>query len=162
MSKIIEVAEKEIGYKENPTNSNLTKYGRWFGFDGVPWCGIFVSWVYDKAGFSLGNIGFKKGFAGCQTAVAHFKKNNEITQTPNAGDIVFFDWNGNGRYNHTGIFVRWINSDSFESIEGNTSVDNQSNGGEVMRRHRKNKNVVFVNKEIKYDYAHAQFLEKCE
>ena len=147
-NRIIEIAEKEIGYKENPTNSNLTKYGKWFGFDGVAWCAIFVSWLYDKAGFPLGNIGFKKGFAGCQTAVAYFKKTNEITLKPKEGDIVFFDWNGDCRYDHTGVFVRWINADSFETIEGNTSLNNQSNGGEVMRRNRKNKNVVFVHPKV--------------
>lgn len=75
MNRIIEIAEKEIGETELPKDSNLTKYGEWFGFDGVAWCGMFVSWCYYLAGFPLGNIGFKKGFAGCQTAVAHFKKN---------------------------------------------------------------------------------------
>jgi len=144
MNKIIEIAEKEIGYKENPNNSNKTKYGKWFGFDGVAWCAIFVSWVYYKAGFPLGNIGFKKGFAGCQTAVAHFKKTKQTTTTPVSGDIVFFDWNGDGRFDHTGIFVKDINGLKFETIEGNTSLTNQSNGGEVMRRKRNYKNVLFV------------------
>ena len=57
MSKIVTIASKEIGYSETPTNSNKTKYGKWFGLDGVAWCGMFVSWVYDKAGVPLGNIG---------------------------------------------------------------------------------------------------------
>jgi CHAP domain len=144
MSKIIAIAEKEIGYTETPTNSNKTKYGKWFGFDGVAWCGMFVSWCYDKAGQSLGNVGFSKGFAGCQTAVAHYKKKNKTTTTPVPGDIVFFDWNNDGRYDHTGIFVKDIDGISFESIEGNTSLTNQSNGGHVMRRKRKYVNVIFV------------------
>ena len=144
MNKIIEIAEKEIGYKENPTYSNKTKYGKWFGFDGVAWCAMFVSWVYNNAGFPLGNIGFLKGFAGCQTAVAHFKKTNQITVTPTCGDIVFFDWNGDGRFDHTGLFVKDIDGHNFETIEGNTSLSNQSNGGEVMRRKRKYQNVLFV------------------
>ena len=76
MNKIVEVAEKEIGYTENPPNSNKTKYGTWFGLPSLPWCGIFVSWVYAKAGQPLGNIGFLKGFAGCMTAVNYFKKKN--------------------------------------------------------------------------------------
>lgn len=32
---IIDIASKEIGYSENPSNSNLTKYGKWFGLDGL-------------------------------------------------------------------------------------------------------------------------------
>jgi hypothetical protein len=145
MSKVVEIAKKEIGQGEVPLNSNKTKYGKWFGFDGVAWCGMFVSWCYDQAGTPLGNIGFKKGFAGCQTAVAHYRKTNRITTNPVAGNIVFFDWNKDGRHDHTGIFVRWIElNKTFESIEGNTAVGNDSNGGNVMLRTRKNINVLFV------------------
>lgn len=145
MSKVIEIASKEIGTIEVPKDSNKTKYGKWFGCDGVAWCGIFVSWCYFMAGKPLGKIGFLKGFAGCQTAVAYFKKEGKTTITPVAGDIVFFDWNSDGRYDHTGVFVKWITpGKTFETIEGNTSLTNQSNGGQVMLRQRQNKNVLFV------------------
>lgn len=145
MSKnVIDIAAKEVGYTETPANSNKTKYGKWFGFDGVAWCGMFVSWCYAQAGKPLGKIGFTKGFAGCQTAVAHFTKKKMLTTDPQPGDIVFFDWNADGRYDHVGLFVRRIDANSFETIEGNTSVTNQSNGGQVMRRVRKFKNVLFV------------------
>lgn len=144
MKKITQIAEAEIGYCETPANSNKTKYGKWFGFDGVAWCAIFVSWCYDKAGYPLGNIGYTKGYAGCQSGVAFFTKTKRITTNPVEGDIVFFDWNGDGRYDHTGIFVKWIDKTTFETIEGNTSLTNQSNGGEVMRRKRKLKNVLFA------------------
>ena len=99
--KIISVANAEIGNTETPPDSNKTKYGKWFGFDGVPWCGMFVSWCFAKAGYPLGNIGFTKGFAGCQTAVAYFKKHNKIVTEPQPGDIVFFDFNNDVRYDHT-------------------------------------------------------------
>ena len=147
MNEIVRIAEKEVGQGEKPLNSNKTKYGKWFGFDGVAWCGMFVSWCYAQAGFPLPKIGFTKGFAGCQTAVAYFKKNNQITNTPAPGDIVFFDWNKDGRYDHTGIFVKWINNNEFETIEGNTAFGNDSNGGTVMRRKRdKTKaTIIFVN-----------------
>jgi hypothetical protein len=140
MKEIIRIAEKEIGSTESPINSNKTKYGKWFGFDGVAWCGMFVSWCYAFAGCPLPKIGFSKGYAGCQTAVAYFKKTNQITTKPVEGDIVFFDWNKDGRYDHTGIFVKWIDDTTFEAIEGNTAVGNDSNGGQVMKRKR-NKNV---------------------
>lgn len=145
MAGIIETAEKEIGYTETPPNSNKTKYGKWFGLDGNAWCGMFVSWVYNKAGVMLPKIGFSQpGFAGCQSAYAYFKKKGVITKTPVEGDIVLFDWNGDGRYDHTGIFVRQISATQFESIEGNTSLTNQSNGGEVMRRKRKYSQAIFI------------------
>lgn len=145
MSKIVEIAIKEIGEKEIPVNSNNSKYNKWFGLPNLPWCGMFVSWCYAQASQQLPKIGFSKGFAGCQTAVAYFKKNNQITTEPKEGDIVFYDWNSDGRYDHTGIFVKWITASTFEAIEGNTSVGNDSNGGTVMKRIRDKKNVIFVN-----------------
>lgn len=147
MNEIVRVAEKEIGTIEKPQNSNKTKYGKWFGFDGVAWCGMFVSWCYATAGFPLPKIGFTKGFAGCQTAVAYFKKMNQITTKPVAGDIVFFDWNKDGRYDHTGIFVNWLNDSEFETIEGNTAIGNDSNGGQVMRRKRNKSVAIFAHVE---------------
>ena len=144
MSKILEIAGKEIGVFEAPENSNKTKYGKWFGFDGVAWCGMFVSWVYAQAGRQLPKIGFSKGFAGCQTAVAYFKKKGWITDDPIPGDIVFFDWNKDGRYDHTGIFVEKVSDNEFITIEGNTSFTNQSNGGQVMRRKRSSSVAIFV------------------
>lgn len=150
MQKIIDIATKEIGYCETPANSNKTKYGKWFGFDGVAWCGMFVSWVYSMAGFPLGNIGFLKGFAGCQTAYNHFKKKGEIVSYEDSqpGDIVLFDWNGDGRYDHVGILIKKIDRNFFNTIEGNTSATNQSNGGEVQFRKRNKKVCVFVHPKI--------------
>lgn len=143
-SKIIETATKEIGTVESPKNSNKTKYGVWFGLNGLPWCAIFVSWVYHHSGCKLPNIGFTKGFAGCQTGHTYFKKHGWLTDKPETGDIVLFDWNSDGRFDHTGIFNGWVDEISFNTIEGNTSLTNQSNGGQVMKRVRKNKGVVFV------------------
>jgi len=65
------------------------------------------------------------------------------------GDIVFFDWNADGRFDHTGIFVKQIDQNHFETVEGNTSLKNQSNGGSVMARSRLYKNVIFVHPKIK-------------
>lgn len=144
MNKIIEIAEKEIGYMEDPADSNNTKYGKWFGFDGVAWCAMFVSWVYDQAGHPLGQISHPKGYAGCQFGFNYFNKKGLIITDPKEGDIVFFDWNGDGRYDHTGIFVKRLDKKYFETIEGNTSMTNQSNGGQVMKRKRAFKNVVFA------------------
>lgn len=148
MIKIIEIALGEIGVTEVPENSNKTKYGAWFGLDGFAWCGMFVSWVYANAGYALGNIGYSKGFAGCQTAFIHFKNSGEITQHPKEGDIVLFDWNGDGRFDHTGIFVKDLGNGKFESIEGNTAMGNDSNGGKVMRRERNYRFATFIHPKI--------------
>jgi hypothetical protein len=142
---IVRIAAGEIGTEESPKNSNKTKYGKWARYDGVPWCGLFTSWCYEKAGFPLPRIGFRfNGFAGCQTAVAYFRKHNKIVQDPQPGDIVFYDWNKDGRHDHTGIFEGWIDNNTFTAIEGNTAVGNDSNGGKVMRRNRNKSVALFV------------------
>jgi len=144
MNKIIEIAQKEVGYVE--AAGNKTKYGKWFGFDGVAWCAMFVSWCYSQAGKPLPKIGFTKGFAGCQTGYEYFKKNGWITDNPVPGDIVLFDWNGDKRYDHTGIFEDWLDrrKGTIMTIEGNTGTHNQSNGGEVMERVRSVKFAIFI------------------
>lgn len=145
--RIVAIAFAEVGTKEEPANSNLQKYGKWFGFNGVAWCAMFVSWCYAKAGTPLPAIGYKKGYAGCQTAVKYFREQGLVTTEPKLGALVFFDWNKDGRFDHTGIFNGWKNKakGEFYTIEGNTSSTNQSNGGEVQSRVRSTKQSIFVN-----------------
>ena len=147
-NKVVEIAKKEVGYSESPANSNKTKYGKWFGLDGVAWCAIFVSWCYNKAGATLDAITNKNGFAGCQAAATYYIRKKSVTTKPQAGDLVFFDWNGDKRYDHVGIFVEWVSKTHFNTVEGNTSTANQSNGGSVMLRNRRNRNVLFVRPKV--------------
>lgn len=141
---VIQIARKEIGVKEDPSGSNKQKYGEWFNLQSVPWCGIFVSWCYDKAGMYLGNIGYAKGYAGVDTAVHEISRWGKLVTVPAPGDIVFFDWQGDGKFDHTGLFVKDNGKGLFQSIEGNTSFGNDSNGGMVMQRERSYKNCIFV------------------
>lgn len=134
---IIEIATAEIGTKENPANSNKTKYGAWYGFDGYAWCAQFVSWVYHFAGHPLDKIDDDKGYRSCQSAYNYFKSKNLLTSDPQEADIVLFDWLGDGHADHTGIFHSWISKGSkFKCIEGNTAYGNDSDGGQVMLRER--------------------------
>ncbi len=144
---IINTAAAENGTKEAPPGTNLTKYGTWYNLNGVPWCAIFVSWVYDKAGYPLGKIDSPKGYHYCPSASNYWKRNNNITTSPQPGDIVLFDWNGDGTCDHTGIFLKWIvEGKTFSSWEGNTSFGNDSDGGQVMLRTRSKSTVkAFVN-----------------
>jgi hypothetical protein len=144
--KIIKVALKEIGYTESPKNSNMTKYGEWYDFEskravkanGSKWCAVFVSWVYHKAEIKFPKIlESDKGFIWCPTLTIRARQNGWVTTKPEEGDIVLFDWNGDGGADHVGLFVRWVQvGKTFESIEGNTSPSSQSNGGAVMKRSR--------------------------
>ena len=153
--RVLEIAAAEIDVKESPAGSNKVKYNTWFYgrevFDGdkpgtkYPWCGAFVSWVFHVAGLGLGTIDYTRGFAGCQYAVKNVAKWGIIVTQPKPGDVSFYDWQGDGKFDHTGIFEKHIGNGLFQAIEGNTAFGNDSNGGAVMRRaDRKYKNAIFV------------------
>ena len=136
---IITTAAAENGTKESPPNSNKTKYGEWYGLNGVKWCAIFVSWVYDHAGNHLEKIDSANGYQSCQSGYNYWKRNGCIVKDPQPGDIVLYDWGGDGICDHTGIFVQWIDDakTTFLAWEGNTEKGNDSDGGKVMLRERK-------------------------
>lgn len=135
---VLRIARAELGVKEHPANSNKTKYGRWYGMNGEPWCAMFVSYCFNFAGLPL-PITLAKGFAYCPYGVNWFKQQNRLYTTPKVGDVVFFDWAGgrNGA-EHVGIVEKVISDQHIVAIEGNTSKTNQNNGGQVMRRDREN------------------------
>ena len=140
-------AAKYIGIKEEPPSSNKTPFGVWFGVDGVAWCNIFVSYCFAKGA----NYIIASNFAGGHGAGIYAGKGCSYVPTTEAwlratgmwlgrvaplpGDIVIYNWDG-GEPDHIGIVSKYIGNGDFEAIEGNTSVGDDSNGGEVMRRVR--------------------------
>ena len=146
---LIEIATAEIGTKESPAGSNKVKYNTWFygkEVSGVkyPWCLVFMSWIYDAAGMRIKGMGYTKGGAGCPYALSHISDWGRLVTIPESGDLAFFDWQGDGKFDHVGMFKRDLGNGLFDCIEGNTSLTNDSNGGEVMLRQRKYKNAVFA------------------
>lgn len=149
-------AKAELGTKENPPGTNQVKYNRWYYGNTTtkgPWCAVFVTWAYVLAGSKRA---FLKGrrFAYTPYMVQDARdrdwtlrilSKDEVKQ----GDIVMFDWGGGGMgkspylTDHTGLFEKWTNKTrgEFTTIEGNTAVGNDSNGGQVMRRNRTVKQV---------------------
>jgi hypothetical protein len=151
---IVSIASGEVGTIEG--KGNRTKYGQWYGMDGVAWCGIFVSWVFAMAGCRLPEI--KKGYPVIHyvpTGLNYWRKTKEITSDPQPGDIVIFEFTGDKLADHIGIFHSWkVKGVSFYAIEGNTSADekgSQANGGQVAKKLRNVKLVAaFVSpKELK-------------
>mgnify|MGYP003522351477 FL=1 len=148
MIRLIEVATNEIGVVEEPINK--VKYNDWIyqkptSGKSYAWCGAFVSWVFNEAGLNLGKIDLSRGFVGCPFAVKNIHKWGKLVTVPTEGCVVFYDWDGNGVFDHTGIFVKDLGKGLFEAIEGNTSFKDNSNGGQVMRRSdRKYKHAIFV------------------
>lgn len=153
--KIIEIANWQIGVKETPVNSNNNPYGLRYNINSVPWCALFVSWLYEQADVPLGHVDSANpslnGFAYVPSALNYWRTNNKLTTDPHPGDLVIYDWT-KGKVNetaqeklpdHVGIFLQWLdkNAGTFQTIEGNTSTGSDSNGGQVQKRQR---NLSFV------------------
>ena len=136
--QIVQLALSQVGVKESPANSNLTKYGKWYGMNGQPWCDMFVSWCADQIGQT--DIG---KFAYCPYHVTYFKNKGMWlgrTSDTRPGDIVFFaqyDKSAGGIVAcHVGIVIEKLSNTSVRTVEGNTSVTSNDNGGAVMIRDR--------------------------
>lgn len=155
---VLNKAQSQNGTVESPPNSNKTTYGLWYqpSLNGQKWCAMFVSWVFDHAGHPLGHIQTKNGIHHCQSAHNYYKEKGQLTSNPQPGDIVIYDWEGNGYADHIGIFVKWTNSaqTAIEAWEGNTSTSNDSDGGGVMKRIR-SRNLIksFINPGVYTDTA---------
>ena len=112
---IVEVALTQLG------NEGGQPYWSWYGFEGrVEWCACFVSWCADQCGYIESGIIPK--FAGCVDGANWFKGNGQWQDRnyePQAGNIIFFDWEGDGETDHVGI-VEKCENDVVYTVEGNS------------------------------------------
>ena len=134
---IVNMALSQVGVKEDPPNSNNVKYNTaFYGHEvsgaAYPWCCAFVWWVFNQFSPCL-----VKKTAGCADLGNWFKQNNAWhNKTPQVGDVVFFKFSGNARWtNHVGIVIE-VKNGYIKTVEGNTAISNNNNGGEVMVRER--------------------------
>ena len=66
---VVEFAYSQLKYKEGPNND--TPYGKWYGLNNNPWCAMFVSYCFFKAGeIKKVAASSKKGFASCEGSAA--------------------------------------------------------------------------------------------
>lgn len=140
--KVMSTALQYLGVKESPAGSNKVKfntdyYGRAVSGPDYPWCCTYVWDVFRMAEASqLFYNGQKTAY--CPTVV-NWGRSAGLTVPISAGrygDIVLFDWDHNGVADHIGLIESKKEKGSYITIEGNTAVGNDSNGGEVMRRVR--------------------------
>lgn len=113
IDKMLAFANKQHA---NDGGNNHTKYGAWYGTNGVSWCAQFVSYVYAHSGNQLPSIdGTKgKGFQYCPDAINYARAHHQLHNTPHQGDI-FLRKDGQ----HTGIVSKVHANGTFDTIEGN-------------------------------------------
>lgn len=135
--QVLDIARAELGTTESPAGSNRVKYNNWYygrdvSGDGYPWCMVFVQWVFYQARVKL-----PQKTASCGLLMSAAKQDRcWVTESFRPGDVVIYDFGGDGIQDHCGIVER-VDPQSVIAIEGNTSMSgHQSNGGMVCRKER--------------------------
>jgi len=113
--EIVSVALSQVG------NVGGQPYWSWYGFSGrVEWCACFVSWCANECGYI--DAGVIPKFAGCVLGSQWFMERGQWQDgsfTPEAGHIIFFDWEGDGETDHVGIVER-VENGTVYTVEGNS------------------------------------------
>lgn len=139
-----EIVQTALGYNgtcngqgydgPNPFSADLSRPAE-------AWCGNFVTDVYKRAQIPLPSMqpGCRTGFAYCPDAVNYGRAHGATRRSWEAepGDIVLFDWNGDGDADHTEIATSYQGGALF-TIGGNSGPSNvDSFGGKGgVHRHR--------------------------
>lgn len=120
--KMVALAQREIGVKEEPMGSNdgarIKEYRTATAGSGVgPWCAYFTSWLAKSAGAPVGEAG--QGFGSVDALYSWAQRTGKAVQNgpgvkPNPGDLIVWD-------EHIGM-VESVDADgTVHTIEGNSS-----------------------------------------
>lgn len=131
ITELIALAKTQLGIEEDPPGSNSVVYNKiYYGSDTrLPWCVVFIWWLFDTLGASNLFCGGQK------TAYVPFvedyaKKHNQwVSGDYKPGDLCIFNWDG-GETDHIGLIIE-VNGNSITTIEGNCNdkVSQMMRGG---------------------------------
>ena len=131
---LLSIARTQLGYTESSDNyivnedqtiRGYTRYGDWYGDKYGDWCAMFLSFCLNYAeveGMPLDSD--------CQNWIQNLSdETQDLYRTkdvydPRPGDLIFFDWNGDGLANHVGLVERLEENENgivLTTLEGNSS-----------------------------------------
>lgn len=163
--KKLKEAVRHLGVTESPPGSNKVAFASWYDVAG-PWCAMFVTFCGAKAGLKsyCKRPPGRWAFVPFMVADARAGHNHySLTANPVTGDDVAYDFPPrDGVAQHVGIFASEadlrrlapaavdhaitrfgrLGNREFWSVEGNTGVGSDNNGGAVMIRKRRKADVV--------------------
>ena len=120
-------------------------YGKHVAGDPYPWCCAFVWCIFEECGASdLFYDGKKTAY--CPT-VHQWGREKGLIVPPSEGqygDIVLFDWNGDGVADHIGFIISRNGNGTYETVEGNTSTYNYTYGGYVLKMTRYYSSIIAI------------------
>lgn len=130
---LIAIAESQLGYRESTSNyevredgqstKGITRYGQWYGDAYGDWCAMFVSFCLHYAEIPKTAMPYE---AACQRWIDELSEEEwdfyrpADEYEPVKGDLIFFDWDDDGRADHVGL-VRTVEEEKLTTIEGNSS-----------------------------------------
>ena len=120
-------------------------YGEHVSGDRFPWCCAFIWCIFDECGASdLFYDGKRTAY--CPTVHQWGKDKGLIVPTSEGqyGDIVLFDWNGDGVADHIGLIISRNGNGTYDTVEGNTSTYNYTNGGYVLQMTRYYSSIIAI------------------
>jgi CHAP domain-containing protein len=145
------VKEQPAGTNHGPSVRRRDKKGKWWtgGIDywcylangvrgGYPWCAAFATSCFKETGTLIGDarrasVGFFEAWA---------KREGDLVTRPYRGDLACYRFDSDDWPDHIGIVHRVLALPGsgkpflIRVLEGNTSLTNNSNGGQVMLRTR--------------------------
>ncbi len=131
---VLAIARTQLGYQESTNNyvvaesgvqKGYTRYGAWYGDPYGDWCAMFVSFCMHYGGVEGIPL-----HSGCTPWIRELREMNlfreQGTYRPEAGDIIFFDWEGDGLSDHVGLVSEWKEASDegpaeLIALEGNAS-----------------------------------------
>lgn len=129
----VKLAQSYVGIKEGGAEhtaliSDYNKLQKWYKVTTQSkWCAIFVSLVNIKSGGNKVSTSFPNAI-NCENMVSKFKGKSRYIKNgssfiPQYGDIVFYDWDKDGKADHVGIIVEVASgvSPTMKVVEGNYS-----------------------------------------
>lgn len=132
---VLAIAKTQLGYTESTRNyavwedgsqHGYTRYGDWYGSPYGDWCAMFVSFCIhyaDVEGMPL-NWGCRTWIADLEPLDRYRPASSDYTPVP--GDLIFYDWEGDGLSDHVGLVAELVPASGEEpakliAIEGNSS-----------------------------------------
>ena len=137
---IVDKALSFIGTYDGGNNNvifNTDYYGKEVSGQNYPWCAAFLWDIFRMCkAEKLFCDGAKTAY--CPYIHSWGQKSGQLVDKTKGeyGDIVLFDWNGDGIADHVGFILSRNGNGTYETVEGNTASYNYSNGGYVLKMTR--------------------------
>lgn len=121
--------EANVGLGEYPAGSNANWLTDWYGAGHVAWCAITVSRALIEGGFGIAErididpvrTTTRLGWAYCPYVEDDFRSAGRWHESdPEPGDLVLYDWDGDGWADHVGMLREIRNDGALLVYEGNT------------------------------------------